>query len=93
MRKARKQEYIDIEAGTLPVASRYIAQYSYWGRRLLELREEYDRTEPTTVKQWIVGKRKPNQRYTFWIAVVALALALMFGLIQSITGILQVLQR
>lgn len=93
MRKARRQEDIEIKAGTLPATTRDIAQYPYWGRRFLEIRDEYDHTEPTTVKQWIVDKRKPNQRYTFWIAVVALVLALVFGLIQSITGILQVRQR
>jgi Ni/Fe-hydrogenase subunit HybB-like protein len=52
----------------------------------MELRDEYERTEPTTVRQWILDKRKPNQRYMFWIAVIALFLALVFGLIQSVTG-------
>lgn len=93
MRKARRREDIDLEPGTLPVTSRTITQYPYWGRQLLELLDEYDRTEPTTAKQWIAGKRKPNQRYTFWIAVVALALALVLGFIQSVTGILQVVQK
>lgn len=93
MRKARRQEDIKIKASTLPAATRDIAHYPYWGRQLLEIRDEYARTEPTTVKQWIVDKRKPNQRYTFWIAMAALVLALVFGLIQSITGILQVLRR
>ncbi|KAJ5808587.1 hypothetical protein N7474_009856 [Penicillium riverlandense] len=93
LRKARRREDIDLEAGLLPATSRTITQYPYWGRQLLELRDEYDRTEPTTVKQWIADKRNPNQRYTFWIAVVALALALVFGFIQSVTGILQVVQQ
>ena len=93
MRKVRRREDIDLETGKLPATSRDIAQYPYWGTHLRELLDEYDRTEPTTVKQWIVDKRNPNQRYTFWIAVVALTLALVFGLIQSITGILQVVQR
>jgi Ni/Fe-hydrogenase subunit HybB-like protein len=43
------------------------------------------------MRQWILDKRKPNQRYTFWIAVIALFLALVFGLIQSVTGIIQVM--
>jgi hypothetical protein len=48
--------------------------------------DAHDRTQLTTVKQWIVGKRKPNQQYTSWIAMVALG----FGFVQSVTGILQV---
>lgn len=58
--------------------------------KLIELKDEYDRTEPATWKQWIIDKRRPNQRYTFWIAVAALVLGLVFGLIQTVTGIIQV---
>lgn len=41
MRKARRQEDIEIEAGTSPATTRDIAQYPYWGRQLLEIRDEY----------------------------------------------------
>ncbi|KAJ5390115.1 uncharacterized protein N7496_001183 [Penicillium cataractarum] len=89
IRKARRQDEIDLEAAYLPPTSRDLADFPYWGRQLMELRDEYERTEPTTMRQWILDKRKPNQRYTFWIAVIALFLALVFGLIQSVTGIIQ----
>ncbi|KAJ5192643.1 hypothetical protein N7449_008785 [Penicillium cf. viridicatum] len=89
IQKCRRKAAIDLEAGQLPPTSRDIASFPFWSRQLLELREEYDRTEPTTLRQWVVDKRKPNQRYTFWIAVIALFLALLFGLIQSVTGIIQ----
>lgn len=89
IRKARRQDEIDLEAAYLPPTSRDLDDFPYWGRQLMELRDEYERTEPTTVRQWILDKRKPNQRYTFWIAVIALFLALVFGLIQSVTGIIQ----
>ncbi|KAJ5116688.1 hypothetical protein N7456_001036 [Penicillium angulare] len=89
IRKARRQDGIDLEAAYLPPTSRDLADFPYWGCHLMELRDEYERTEPTTVRQWILDKRKPNQRYTFWIAVIALFLALVFGLIQSVTGIIQ----
>jgi Ni/Fe-hydrogenase subunit HybB-like protein len=52
-------------------------------------KEEFDKSEPTTLKQWVLNKRRPNRRYTFLIAVAALALALTFGLIQSVTGVIQ----
>ncbi|KAL5340849.1 hypothetical protein BJX70DRAFT_96071 [Aspergillus crustosus] len=35
----------------------------------------------TKKAEWAVDKRRPNQRYTFWIALIALALALVLGLI------------
>ncbi|EPS31293.1 hypothetical protein PDE_06248 [Penicillium oxalicum 114-2] len=91
VQKCCQKVAIDLEAGQLPPTSRDIASFPFWSRQLLELREEFDRTEPTTLRQWIVDKRKPNQRYTFWIAVIALFLALLFGLIQSVTGIIQVM--
>ncbi|KAJ5930824.1 hypothetical protein N7466_006317 [Penicillium verhagenii] len=89
IRKAHRKSVIDLEMGQLPATSRDVADFTFWGRQLLELRNEYDRTEPTTLRQWILDKRKPNQRYTFWIAVIALFLGLLFGLIQSVTGIIQ----
>jgi hypothetical protein len=87
--QVQKKENPDLEAGLFPPAPRDISKYKYWGPRLLELKEEFDESEPTTLKQWILDTRRPNQRYTFLIAVAALALALTFGLIQSITGVIQ----
>lgn len=87
--KAQRLENLDLEAALFPPAPRDIGNYRFWGRKLRALREEYDSTEPTTIKQWIFDRRKPNQRYTFWIAVMALTLAVIFGLIQSVTGIIQ----
>ncbi|KAL5041860.1 hypothetical protein BDW71DRAFT_191101 [Aspergillus fruticulosus] len=89
IRKARKEDKIDLEANIKPGETRDLKSYHYWELRLLAIIEEYDRTEPTSLRQWAVDKRRPNQRYTFWIAVTALALALVFGLIQSVTGIIQ----
>ncbi|RJE17757.1 hypothetical protein PHISCL_09906 [Aspergillus sclerotialis] len=91
IRKAREEDSLDLEAGTTAVVNRNLESYEFWRPRLLAVIEEYDRTEPTSLKQWAVDKRRPNQRYTFWIAATALALALVFGLIQSVTGILQVI--
>ncbi|KAJ5668862.1 hypothetical protein N7462_009932, partial [Penicillium macrosclerotiorum] len=86
--KCRRKAAIDLEAGQLPSTSRDIASFPFWSHQLLELREEYDRTEPTTVRKWVVDKRKPNQRYMFWIVVIALFLVLVFGLIQSVASII-----
>lgn len=91
MRRLQRRDNVDIESGLLPQAPRDIQHYQYWGNRLLILKEAYDQKEPENVTQWIFDRRKPNQRYTFWIAICALLLALVFGLIQSIAGILQVI--
>jgi len=89
VRRMQRNENLDLEAGRIPPAPRNISQYRYWGPQLLALKEEYDSTEPTTIRQWLFDKRRPNQRYTFWIAVTALVLTLVLGLIQSVTGIVQ----
>jgi len=89
IRRVQKSDNVDIEAGLIPSAARNIRQYRYWREQLLLLKEAYDMTEPTSLRQWFFDKRKLNQRYTFWIGVAALILALLFGLIQSITGIWQ----
>src|SRR5436309_733511 len=82
-RSIQAKEDIDIEPG---IAPRDLYQYEYWGKQLIRLKEVYDKTEPRTFKQWWFDKRKPNQRYTFWIAMAALIIALLFGLTQTITG-------
>ncbi|KAE8415274.1 hypothetical protein BDV36DRAFT_298248 [Aspergillus pseudocaelatus] len=91
VRKAREEDSPDLEAGTTAVVTRYLSSYEFRRPSLLAIIEEYDRTEPTILTLWAVEKRRPNQRYTLRIATTALALALVFGLIQSVTGILQVI--
>jgi hypothetical protein len=65
--------------------------YVYWHDRLLVLKEAYDKSEPKGIRQWWFDRRNKVQWYTFWVAVVVLLLTIIFGLIQSITGVLQVI--
>lgn len=68
IRKARIEGSADLDANHLPTpTSRDVATFPYWGRQLLELRNEYDRTEPTSLRQWILDKRRPHQRYTYFL--------------------------
>ncbi|KAJ5439468.1 uncharacterized protein N7458_010466 [Penicillium daleae] len=60
IRKARRQDDIDLEAAYLPPTSRDLAYFPYWGRKLMEMRDEYERTEPTTMRQWILDNRSPT---------------------------------
>jgi hypothetical protein len=53
------------------------------------LEEAFDRSEPANIAPWWYDRRKKVQWYTFWVAILVLILTIMFGLIQSITGIIQ----
>jgi hypothetical protein len=64
--------------------------YRYWRRRLVELKEAYDGHQPRSPLQVWRDDRHVVQWWTFWIAALVLFLTILFGLIQSITGILQV---
>jgi hypothetical protein len=92
--KARKRYpgTLDLEAGNQELGhqGRAIGKYKYWNERLSIIKTAYDESEPKNVSQWWVDRRKKVQWYTFWVAVMVLLLTIIFGLTQSITGILQV---
>ena len=69
---------------------RYVGHFSHWRDRLRDLKEAFDCREPPGPKYVWRDRSKPVQWWTFWIAVFILILTIVFGLIQSITGILQV---
>jgi hypothetical protein len=74
---------------SLNAAPREVEKYRYWRDRLLTIEEAFDQAEPGTLSQWWFDRRKKVQWYTFWVAIVVLILTISFGLIQSITGIVQ----
>ncbi len=65
-------------------------EYHYWHGRLELIVMAFEKSEPKGLTQLLVDRRKPLQWLTFWIAVLVLILTIVFGLISSITGILQV---
>lgn len=73
-----------------PVTGRKSGSYKYWNERLSILYKAFNESQPNDLSQFWKNRRNKVQWYTFWIAVVVLILTLVFGLIQSITGILQV---
>jgi hypothetical protein len=79
----------DLEMGLSEPPSLDIDGYSFWRDRLVTLHEAYQKAVPTSLKQWWHDRRDSSQWTTFWLAVVAILSALLFGLIQSITGIIQ----
>ena len=65
-------------------------RYKYWSERLEIIVEAYNKSEPKALPQWWNDRRNKVQWYTFWTAALILLLTIVFGFIQSITGILQV---
>ena len=65
--------------------------YTYWRERLSVLHEAYQKAQPGKLAQFWRDRRDKNQWTTLWLAVLVIFLTLFFGLIQSITGILQLI--
>lgn len=64
-------------------------EFPYWGDRLYKiLKEVEDPTPMMWYERW--SDRKKNPRYTYWAGVVTLGLALLFGILATILGALQV---
>ena len=85
-------ENIDHEAGDVELLqwARSPEKYKFWGQRLITIKMVYDASEPKNLGQWWHDRRRRVEWYTFWVAVLVVFLTIVFGLIQSITGVLQV---
>jgi hypothetical protein len=67
-----------------------LAQYPIWGSRLAEVQQIYDVARPGALQQWWYDRRNKPEWATFWIAIIIFLLTVIFGLISSITSIMQV---
>ena len=65
-----------------------LANFDHWRDRLLELHLVFV-SPPVGLSQMWADRRNPLQWYTFWLAVIILVLTIIFGIISSVTGILQ----
>lgn len=92
LKNLKRYPNIDPRAGDLTMSpkDRVLDDYQYWKERLQIIVEAYDKSEPKALPQWWKDRRNKVQWYTFWIAALILVLTIVFGLIQSITGIMQV---
>jgi hypothetical protein len=88
----RHSNAIDPKAADVAVGSKDRAHWKFevWHERLYIIQKAYDESEPSTLSQWWNDRRKKVQWYTFWVAILILFLTVVFGLIQSVTGVLQV---
>ncbi|MCJ1455807.1 hypothetical protein MMC28_006163 [Mycoblastus sanguinarius] len=62
--------------------------FDHWRERLSELYQVYQSPPVGWVQIW-ADRRNPLQWYTFWLALVILMLTIVFGVIQSVAGIMQ----
>lgn len=69
---------------------REVAEYPVWGQRLLRISEATRREGAWSIRRLWYDKRDESLWWTRWGLITAGSLALIFGLIQSITGIIQV---
>ncbi|KAF1842834.1 uncharacterized protein K460DRAFT_407219 [Cucurbitaria berberidis CBS 394.84] len=69
---------------------RQIEKFHFWHDRLVMLKQAFDQSRPATMSQWWFDRRNGVQWYTFWISVLVLLLTIIFGIVQSIEGALQV---
>ena len=90
--KKRRYVRLDPKAGqytTLNSAERQTQSFYFWRDRLIVLKQAFDDSEPHTLAMWWRDDRKKVQWYTFWVAALVLLLTIVFGLIQSVSGIVQ----
>ena len=90
--KKKKELHLDPKAGIygpLNASARQIEKFHYWRDRLVILKQTFDESEPHTIALWWNDDRKKVQWYTFWIAALVLLLTIIFGLIASVSSIVQ----
>jgi hypothetical protein len=73
------------------VVERGKRKYPYWQMRLVALSETFDRKMPTGPVQWWYDRRDMGRWWSYWLVMLGIFLTVLFGLIQSVTGILQVI--
>jgi hypothetical protein len=70
--------------------SRVLSDYKFYGSRLDLLNSGFESGKSANIRQLFWDRRNKQQWYTLWIAVAVFILTVFFGIIQSVTGIMQV---
>ncbi|MDI1487117.1 MAG: hypothetical protein OHK93_006385 [Ramalina farinacea] len=90
--QASSHSPLDAAAGLckrLNSTDRQIENFHYWRDRLVLLKRTFDEAEPRTVRQLWEDDRKRAQWFTFWVAVLVFVMTVVFGVVQSVAGIVQ----
>jgi hypothetical protein len=67
------------QAGNQLPPPRKVSHYKIWRARLLRLEKEYKEADPRNLRTWFHDRRRRKDWFTFWLAVVALILAIALG--------------
>jgi len=94
VRKMSRKGAVDIEALDLENAMKrhekyQLSSYPIYGNRLAEIQARYDMSKPRRLKQWWFDRRQRREWAALWIAGVIFVLTVFFGVISSVTGIMQ----
>ncbi|KAI1366708.1 hypothetical protein F5Y08DRAFT_124694 [Xylaria arbuscula] len=68
------------------------SRYPYWQDKLLAIEDAFEKSRPRTLAQWWYDTRDTQRWWGFWLAVTSIFLTVLFGLLQSITAIMQVVK-
>lgn len=85
-----KNHHLDLELAMAWESSFELNNYRYWNHRLSKIQAAYDKTSPKNMQQWWFDRRDRVQWATFWTAFVVFVLTVVFGIIGSVTGVMQV---
>ncbi|KAL9620384.1 MAG: hypothetical protein Q9160_005084 [Pyrenula sp. 1 TL-2023] len=80
----------DLEFAMVQQAPLDLKYYPYWHVRLRAIQDAYDGATPRNLRQWWYNRRDRVTWATFWLAFLVFALTVLFGVIQSVTGVMQV---
>jgi len=69
---------------------RRFERFEFWHDRLVILKQAFDEAGPRGWTQWWKDRRNSVQWYTFWVAIWVFVTAVVFGIVQSVEGGLQV---
>jgi hypothetical protein len=86
-KKQDEPHELDSNIGRCGMADRRVGEFRYWHDRLVILKTEFDDSKSSTITQWWNDRREGGQWYAIWSAII---FTVLFGLVQSIEGALQV---
>ena len=66
-----------------------LSEFRFYRERLTILVDELEAGKPTSLKQVFYDRRNRQTWYTIWIAVAVFIMTVLFGIISSITSIMQ----
>jgi hypothetical protein len=88
-RRLRDKYHVDIEAARNLPPAMMLNHYKHWGERLAIVQQVYDTARPKKGSQWWYDRRNRTEWATLLVAVIVFIMTLFFGIISSITGIMQ----